>query len=286
MIMEASLYPGCSLEGLAKSYKESLQSVAKTMDIKLSELDNWTCCGASSAHVTNDKLAVALAAKDLITADKAGKDLVVPCAACFQRLKVAEKHLKDGKPVAGITDRYAGNFHVKALPDFLWNDVGKKAWKDKVKKPLNALSPVCYYGCLTARPPKVTDSRNPEDPQEMDNVLRSLGANVRNWSYKTDCCGGSLTLTRPDLQMKLSQKLLDMAEEAGADCIAVDCPMCHENLDSKQQEISQESGKSYNVPILYLTELMGLAFGDPDVEKWLGRHTVDARPMLVERGLL
>jgi heterodisulfide reductase subunit B len=284
--MEVGYYPGCSLEGLAKSYNESVQAVLKTLGVKPHELKGWTCCGAASAHVVNDDLAVGLAARNLGIADATGLDLVVPCAACFHRLKVAEKHLKQGKPVKGISVKYDGKHSILTVPDFLWERIGEEALRAKVRKPLEGLSPVCYYGCLTARPPKVTDARDHEDPQEMDRVMTALGADVRNWSFKTDCCGGDLTLTFPDLHKKLTQKVLDMAEEAGADCIVVDCPMCHENLDSKQDEISQDAGKSYNVPIYYITELMGLAFGDPGVEKWLSRHTVDPMPLLGEKGLL
>jgi len=284
--MEVAYYPGCSLEGLARSYNESVEAVVKALGVDLKELKDWTCCGASSAHVMNDALAVGLAARNLGIADKTGLDLLVPCAACFQRLKVADKHLKQGKPVEGLSLTYGGDFEIMTIPGFLWDRVGEDAVRARAKTSLEALSPVCYYGCLTARPPKVTDARNADDPQEMDKLLRTLGANVKPWSFKTECCGGSLTLTRPDLQMKLTQRILDMAEEAGADCIVVDCPMCHENLDSRQAEISQETGKKYNVPILYVTELMGLAFGLAGVEKWLGRHTVDPRPLLRERGLL
>jgi len=284
--MEVSIYPGCSLEGLAKSYLESLEAVSKTLGVELRELADWTCCGSASAHVVNDELAVALAARNLGIADKVGLDLVVPCAACYQRLKVAEKHLKQGKPVEGLPIQYEGKLHIKPMHDFFGENVGEKALKEHVRKPLGGLSPVCYYGCLTSRPPKITDARNPEDPQEMDRVLKSLGAEVKNWSFKADCCGGDLTLTRPDLHMKLTQRILDMAEEAGANCIAVACPMCHENLDSKQAEISQETGKSYSIPVFYFTELMGLAFGDPAAEKWLTRHTVDPLPLLKEKGLL
>lgn len=284
--MKVSFYPGCTLKSLAKAYYESNNAVSKNLAVELQELKDWTCCGASSAHITNERLAVSLAARNLGIADQAGMDLIVPCAACFHRLKTADKHLRQGKPVEGLAIKYNGDFNIKSLPDFFWEDVGEKAVRDKVKIPLQSLNPVCYYGCLTLRPPDITDARNPEDPQEMDNVLKSLGANVKNWSFKADCCGGSLTLTRPDLHMKLTQKILDMAQEAGADCIAVACPMCHENLDSKQPEISMASGKLYNIPIFYFTELMGLAFGDPSVKKWLGRHTVDPRPLLREKSLL
>lgn len=284
--MEVSFYPGCSFDGVAREYRESVEAVCRTLGVNFRELPDWTCCGASSAHVTDDELAVALAARNLEIADRIGKDLVVPCAACFQRLKVAEKELSQGKPVEGLSGKFEGDFRVRTIVDFFWEDVGEDAWKNRIRKPLGGLNPVCYYGCLTARPPKVTDSTNPEDPQAMDRLIKSLGANVRNWSYKTDCCGGNLTLTRPDIACKLTQKLLDMAEEADADCIVVSCPMCYQNVDSQQADIAKTTGKQYNVPVYFFSELMGVAFGDPSVAKWLGRHLTDPVPLLKQRGLL
>lgn len=284
--MNVSYYPGCSLDGTARDYGESLESVCKTLEIGLKELHDWNCCGASSAHCTSDVLALALAARNLEIADKAGMDLVVPCAACYQRLKVAEKEMLAGKPVEGISRKYEGNFRIRNIVDFFWQDVGEKALTRQVKRPLQGLKLVCYYGCLTARPPKVTDARDAEDPRSMDRLLGSLGANVRSWSYKTECCGGSLVLTRPDIAMKLIQKLLDMAQEAGAECIAVSCPMCQSNLDIRQKKISQETGKKYNIPILYFSELMGLSFGDTSTGKWLRRHMTNPRPLLKQKGLI
>jgi len=284
--MNVSYYPGCSLTGTAKEYGESIEAVSKTLGIELKELSDWTCCGSSSAHVTDDMLAVALSARNLEIADKAGMDIMVPCAACYQRLKVAEKELLTGKAIEGISSKYKGNLRILHSADFFWEDIGEKALSEKVKKPVAGLNPVCYYGCLTTRPPKITDAKNPEDPQAMDDLMKSLGANVRNWSYKTDCCGGNLILTHPDIAKELIKKLLDMAEEAGADCIVAGCPMCHSNLDSRQSEISHDTGKEYNTPIFYFTELMGIAFGDPSVKKWLNRHMTDPKPLLKQKGLI
>ena len=257
-MISVSYYPGCSLDGTAKEYSESTEAICKTLGIALNELDDWNCCGSSSAHVKSDLLAVALPARNLEIADKASLDLVVPCAACYQRLKFAEKELLAGKDVEGITRKYEGNFSIKHIVDFVWEDIGEKTIDSKIKKPLKELKAVCYYGCLTARPPKITDARNPEDPQAMDKVMKSLGAEVKNWSYKTDCCGGNLILTRPDIARKLIQKLLDMAEEAGADCIVTGCPMCFSNLDSRQKEISKNIGKEYRTPIFYFSEFAGV----------------------------
>ncbi|MFC1958412.1 CoB--CoM heterodisulfide reductase iron-sulfur subunit B family protein [Chloroflexota bacterium] len=284
--MNVSYYPGCSLHGTAREYGESVEAVAQLLGIEFQELDDWTCCGASSAHTTNDGLAVALPARNLLIADRAGMDLVVPCAACFQRLKVAEKELLAGKEIVGIRGKYEGDFRIKYIIDFFWEAVGEKTLREKVRNPLPGLTPVCYYGCLTMRPPKITDARNPENPRAMDNLIKSLGADIKDWSYKTDCCGGSLMFTCPDIAKKLTTKLLDMAEEAGADCIVAGCPVCQSNLDSRQKEISIESGRKYEMPVFYFTELMGLAFGDPSVKKWLSRHMVDPRPLLEEKGLI
>lgn len=284
--MKVSYYPGCSLDGTAKEYGESIEAVLKTLGVELQELPDWNCCGASSAHVTNDELAIGLSARNLEIADKKGLDLLVPCAACYQRLKVAEKEMLAGKEIAGVSHKYEGKLQILDIADFLWEDVGEKALTEKIKKPLAGLNPVCYYGCLTSRPPKVTDAKRPEDPQAMDYLMKSLGANVKKWSYKTDCCGGSLLLTRPDITNKLVQKLFDMSVEAGANCIVAECPMCLSNLDSIQKQLSQETGKEYNIPIYYLTELMGVAYGDPSVEKWLKRHTTDPRPLLKQLGLI
>lgn len=285
-MMEVSLYPGCSLDGVAREYRESLEAVSRTLEVELKELADWVCCGASSAHATNDKLAVALAAQNLEIAEKAGRDLVVPCAACYQRLKVAEKQLLRGGSVEGYSGKYDGKFHVKDMVTYFWENIGEKAIKEKIKKPLHGLNTVCYYGCLVARPPKVTDTKNYENPQDMDKIVKTLGANVKKWSYKTDCCGGNLILTRPDIAHKLTQKLLDMASEAGAECIVVACPLCQSNLDLRQAEISTETGKIYSTPIFYFSELMGLAFGDPSVEKWLGRHLTETKQLLKNKGLI
>ena len=283
--MDVSIYPGCSLDGTAKEYGESLEAITSMLGVNLHELKDWNCCGASSAHSMNNDLAVALAARNLGIADQMGMDLVVPCAACYQRLKVAEKRLLGGEKLEGV-DNYGGKIHIKPLVDFLWDDVGEKQILSLLKKPLEGLNPVCYYGCLTARPPKITDAKSPENPMSMDEIMTCLGANVRQWSYKTDCCGGSLILTRPDIARTLIRKLLDMAEEAGADCVVAACPMCQSNLDGRQREISQESVKEYNVPIFYFTELMGLACGNPSVKKWLGRHVTDPRPLLTQKSLV
>jgi heterodisulfide reductase subunit B len=275
--MLVSYYPGCSLHGIAREYDESTQAAVRVLGVELKELDDWNCCGASSAHVTDDALATALPARNLGIAAAAGTELVVPCAACYSRLKAAQ---------AAEPETRGDGLRVRHLADFLWEAVGEKAVSQKVVRPIEGLSVVCYYGCLVTRPPKVTGAADPDNPESMDGLVRALGADVRDWSYKTDCCGASHVLTLPAVAWRLIQKLLDMAEEAGADCIVVGCPMCHTNLDSAQADVSKETGREYAIPIIYFTELMALAFADPSAEKQLARHMVDPRPLLRQKGLI
>ena len=252
--MKVSYYPGCSLHGTAVEYDESTRAVCQMLGIELKELPDWNCCGASSAHSTHEALAIALPARNLAIAEEAGLDLVVPCAACFQRFKVAEKHIKEGKEPT-VDTPYQGKVPIKHLLDFLCEEEVLKIIEKKVKKSLQGLKTVCYYGCLTVRPPKVTDAINCENPQAMDELMTLLGAENYPWSYKTDCCGGGLMLSRTDIVVRLTGKLLQMAEEAGANCMVTACPLCQANLDTRQAKASKALGKDFHLPIFYFTEL-------------------------------
>jgi heterodisulfide reductase subunit B len=198
---------------------------------------------------------------------------------------VAEKHIIEGKEPA-IDTPYQGKVPVKHLLDFLREEDNLRAIKEKIKKPLNGLKVVCYYGCLITRPPKVTDAKNPENPQAMDELLSLIGAEAYPWSYKTDCCGGSLMLSRPDIVAQLSGQLIQQAEESGADCIVTACPLCQANLDTKQAVISKNLEREVHFPTFYFTELLGLALGGEGLDKWLGRHIVDPCDLLKSKGLL
>ena len=283
--MKVSYYPGCSLHSTGLEYNESTQEVCRILDIELDELSDWNCCGAGSAHCTDEVLSIELPVRNLVKAEEAGLDLVIPCAACFNRFKVAEKHIREGKePV--IDTPYLGNVPVKHLLDFLSEEENLKLIKEKIEKPLNGLKVACYYGCLITRPPKVTDAKHHENPQVMDELLSLLGAEISPWSYKTDCCGGSLMLSRPDIVAQLSGKLIQMAEEAGANCIATACPLCQANLDTKQGVISKDLEREIHFPTFYFTELLGLALGYEKADKWFRRHVVDPRDLLKSQGLL
>jgi heterodisulfide reductase subunit B2 len=281
--MKVTYYPGCSLEGTAADYAESISAVAPLLDVELAELPDWNCCGASAAHSIDHALALDLPARNLRLARQAGRDVVVPCALCFNRLKVAEKALAGA---AGEQEGAEPSPPVKVwdLLDYLTQPAMLQNLAAKVVQPLAGLKAVCYYGCLVARPPKVTDKDAYENPVNMEALLAALGAEPLDWSYKTDCCGAGLAVARPDIIDTLVQRLYDRALAAGAQCFVVSCQMCQANLDLPQKRLTRKTGRDYNLPVLYFTELIGLALGRPEVGSWLAKHLVDPRPLLKERG--
>lgn len=289
--MKVGYYPGCSLHGTAEEYDESTQMVCEELGIELEEIPDWSCCGASSAHSTNDKLSVALAARNLALAEKADcKTLVIPCSACFQRLKAAEYRMRESEELASemtslIEMPYAGNLEVVQVIQILARPEIVEKVREKVKKPLKDLRTVCYYGCLTVRPPKVTQVGDYEDPMYMDTLMEAVGADNRFWSYKTECCSAGLAMARPDVTKRLSGVLLNMADEADAECVVVSCPMCHANLETRQNALMDEGRIPRKIPIFYVTELLALAMDVKGIRKLWPKHLVDPRPLLASKGL-
>lgn len=263
--MKVSYYPGCSLEGTAREYNDSIRDICKALDIELADLDDWNCCGSSSAHMMNDVLAHELPLRNLKIAQKAGLDVLVPCASCFNRLKAVWQTSKNGSTIK-----------VKHVLDVLNEPEVKIKIKEKIKKNLKKIKPVAYYGCLITRHPKVTEDANYENPTSMDEILKLIDTDVCKWAYKTDCCGGSLTLTRADLIHKLTEILFSAAKEAGANCIVTACPMCQANLDMRQGELKTK----YNLPVFYISELIGAAIDSPNHTKWWKKHFINPERVL------
>ena len=286
--MRVSYYPGCALHGTGKEFDLSVKAVSNALGVELKEVDDWSCCGASSAHAMNFKLSVALPARDLISAEKDGidgiKDMMVPCAACFNRLKSAQHHLAKNDSLKIeveeiIGSSYLGTIAVRNAIDVFFNLVGLPAISKMVTRPLSGLKPVSYYGCLLLRPPDVCDFDDHENPVLLDGILETLGADARQWSYKTDCCGGSLTISKTKHVVRLVDKLMTMAREAGANCVVAACPVCMANLDMRASE-------SLRLPVFYFTELMALSMGLEEPESWFKMHHVDPRPLLLGLGLI
>jgi len=279
MAREYTYYPGCSMHSSGKDFEESLQAVCRHLDINLVELPDWNCCGASATHITDPEVGYELSLRNLVMAEQLAKrDIVTACAACYAHLKHSEHEaLERG---SGKMGTFKGDIKARNLLDVIHEDVGLDEVEKNVKIKLEGLKPVGYYGCLMVRPPEICELDDAEDPVFIDDIMASIGADPVFWTYKTDCCGGSLSVPRSDVVIDLVGKLFEHAIEAGANCIVTACPLCHVNLDSRQEQAGQKLGKTINLPVYYYTELMGISFGIQEYPTWLGRHFVDALPLI------
>jgi heterodisulfide reductase subunit B len=284
-------YPGCSQSGSASEYGDSTEVVCAALGIELAELPDWNCCGASSAHMTNDLLSVALPGRDLAAARRIGRDVLVVCAACYSRMRIAQSRMLEDEKLARRVERAVGENprfegRVRHLLDVLVNDIGLPSIRERVALSLEGLKAVPYYGCLLVRPPEVCFCDSVENPTDLDRFLEALGVQVRPWSFKTDCCGGSLSLSRPDVTEKLVNKIFTRAEEAGAECIVAACPMCVANLEMRQKPSTFAFELPHRLPVLYFTELLALAMGLPGVDEWLKSHIIDPLPLMRRANLI
>jgi len=263
--MKYAYFPGCSAESTARDMHQSSLAVARALGIEMVEPKGWSCCGATAGHQTDRVLAASLSAASLAKVQDMDLDMVLNCAACFGRMKMANHEVQDPAMRQKVADAigrdYDGSVNVRHLMDVLLHDVGLDAIKAKVKKSLNGMKVASYYGCLLVRPKDVMQFDDPENPICMDNLVEIMGGEALDWPHKVECCGGGLSLTRTDLVVSLSDKIVGMAAEAGADCIVVACPMCQVNLDLRQIDIKKQGGREYRMPILYITQLLGLALG-------------------------
>lgn len=275
-------YPGCSLGSSAREYGDSVKAIAEKIGTRLEEIPDWTCCGATAAHSVNRLLSVSLAARNLSLASQAGHDkILAPCAACFSRLAAARHALeKDGAlkdEVASIIER-----PLDKLPEIVnvlgWLlDVVKEDATQWRKKDLSGLKVACYYGCLLVRPPEVVNFDDPEQPTSMEKIVSATGAEPVSWRSRLRCCGGGFSVSRTGTVLRLIREILEDARTSGADAIVVGCPMCHSNLDLRQRAAVAQ-GKP--MPILFLSQLVGLAAGASPEALGLGHHFVDTKPLL------
>lgn len=276
--MKLGFYPGCSLNGTAREYCESVKALAPVFGIELVDIDDWNCCGATAAHAVNRDLSLALPARTLSLAEKQGFDeIVVPCAACFNRLAVAQYELNKDEALKKSVEKsidmtFNNNINILNVVQFI-----DKYIKDKITEKLSHKfehQVACYYGCLLVRPHKIIDFDRVEDPTLLDELMQLIGATSIDWGFKTECCGASLSIARTDLVAKLSGNIVKDAADRGAEAIIVACPMCHSNLDMRRPQIDAYVGKEISTPIIYITQAIGLAVGIAPEKLGLQRHFV------------
>jgi len=273
------LYPGCSLTGSARDYNQSVVALAKEFGIELVEIPDWNCCGATAAHNLNKDLALSLPARILAIAEAHElTDVVVPCAACYSRLSLTHHELVNDLPLKNrICDilelDYQGKVRIMNVIEWIDRDIMDKV-DDKIKHSF-ARKVACYYGCLLVRPPKVLNYDRPENPQTMDLVMEKIGATSLDFPYKTECCGAGFSVSKTDVVSKLSGKIVKEASDREAEAIIVACPMCHSNLDMRRDDINKYHQTNLKIPVLYITQALGLAVGISEKALGLDRHFVE-----------
>jgi heterodisulfide reductase subunit B len=265
--------------------------MCEALGIGLEEIPGWICCGASSAHMTSELLSLALPVKNLVLAKEMGLDTVACCAECYSRLKVANKAMSSGdkKQISDVDEvvgsPYRAESKVKHLLEVVSQEYGLDALRAKVTVDLGGLNVAAYYGCLLVRPPDVTAFDDPENPTMMDEIVTAVGANAIDWPYKTECCGSSLSLTRTDIVLKLCRDIYQEAADRGADCLLVACPLCQSNLDMRQPQVNRRFKTDFDLPVIYFTQLIGLAIGLTPKELGMDKLIVSPKALLAANGL-
>jgi heterodisulfide reductase subunit B2 len=283
--MKYAYYPGCSAESTARDQYMSVQEVSKALGIELIEPKGWTCCGSTPAHNTDRMLSIALPAANLLMAKKMGLDMVVFCAACYNRMKVANYEIQTNpkirKEIAdSLGEDYDGSVKVRHFVEVLVKDIGIKKLQESFTHSLNGLKVVNYYGCLLVRPYEATHFDDPENPTIMDSLVTIMGGESIDWPHKVECCGGGFAITRTDIVIELSNSILGMAKAAGAQCMAVACPMCQVNLDLRQSDINKSKSTNYNIPVVYITQLAGLCLGFSPEKLGIEKCVVSPKPII------
>lgn len=284
-------YPGCSLESLAHSYHLSTLEVAGALGLELAEIADWNCCGATAYFPVDELLAHTLVARNLALAEKAEmSDFVAPCSACYKNAYFTNKYLRQDPDLAEHIN-YAlevdhlhvkGDLQVRHLIDVFLEDVGLEAIGRQVNRPLQGLKVAAYYGCQLLRPRK--DHEDTEDPRFFEELLSAIGAHPVAFASKTRCCGGSLIVTNRKAALDMVRILLEDATRQQAGVIATLCPMCNVNLEVYQAQVNHEFGTSFAVPVMYFTQLMGVAMGLKPDRLGIGKEMVSGAPLLAFAG--
>lgn len=278
--MKYGYFPGCSQTSSAKEYDISLRKVIEKLGISFDEINDWSCCGATSAHVTNHNLSTALAMRNIMLAGQQGMDnIVAPCAACYNRLIMSQHEIANHPLIKKETEEILSADFKKDIKVFNILELFLKTGLNKItenrKRELTGLKAACYYGCLLVRPAEITKFDDAEQPSSMEKIVESTGAETVEWNMKVECCGAAHSISRREIVVDLSKKILEDARDHGANVMVVACPMCHTNLDMRQRAMKRTYPDHREFPVLYLTELIGLALGMNERELGIDLHYVD-----------
>jgi len=278
-------YPGCSLESLAKSYHVSSIEAARELGLELKEIEDWNCCGATAYFHVDELLAYTLVARNLALAEKENLDFVAPCSGCYKNAYFTNDYLQQDPDLAEHINfaleednlHISGPINVRHLIEVFVEDVGFEEIKKHVSRPLKDLRVAPYYGCQLLRPKK--DSEDVENPQFFEDLLSAIGSDPVEYGSKTHCCGSSLIITNREAALDMVYKLLLDAANREADVIATICPLCNVNLELYQKQVNREFGTDFSMPVMYFTQLLGLALGVEPGRLGIGKELVSKESM-------
>lgn len=287
--MEIAYYPGCTLKQSSAFYDVQCNRVFSELGVKLREIEDWSCCGATSAGKVDDFLAIAMPARNIGIAEAAGFDeLVIPCSACYSRTLVARQRLEEDPMLkAEINEALSAPVHgrvkVSSILEVLIGRIEAGVFEKKVVNTFTGLKPVCYYGCMQTRfPYSVPVPDDVENPMGMEKVLNAVGVKAIDWNYKTACCGASAAINDPEVSLNLMGKIMQDAVDRGGNCFVVTCPMCQMNMDVHQDVFCEKNGIEDRLPVFFITEVVGVALGiDPEALQ-TDRHFIDGTTRLKE----
>ncbi|MEB3173855.1 MAG: CoB--CoM heterodisulfide reductase iron-sulfur subunit B family protein [Cyanobacteriota bacterium] len=283
--MKYAYYPGCSLHTSAQEFDLSTRVVMDALGVEIEELEDWSCCGGSIAGGVSHDLGLALSARNVVLAQRQQKDLLASCSGCYNKSAKAAKALENPTERAKVGAVLSAMgleipdapIRVRSVVDVLANDLDIAP---RIRRPLTGLKVACYYGCLLTRPEDITGWDSPVAPMALDRLVQTCGAEALDFRSKTKCCGGPILIPQEATAYKLTKALLDEAQALGADCIVLACPLCSTNLELRQPDIEKAYGVRYNLPIIYITELIGLALGLSPRQLGLDKHLVSTAALL------
>jgi heterodisulfide reductase subunit B len=287
--MKLGYYPGCSLEGISVEYDLSMRNLFHALDVEVDDLEDWICCGTLAAPSMSKILGLATPLWNVAQAKQAGYDrLVAPCSACVYHFRHAAHSVERDHELRTEVEQVLEMALEGAPPtihplELLTMDGFEAKVKSSLRRDLSELKVVCYYGCHISRPAEIMQFDDPENPQSMDKLLGWVGAQVLEWSHKVDCCGAHFSLIKPDIVVDLCSGLFQAAQAVGAQAIVVACPMCHANLDTRQDEVGKKLGRQVSMPVLYFSQVLGYAMGLEAESLGFKKHLVDPLPLMLEK---
>jgi heterodisulfide reductase subunit B len=287
--MKYGYYPGCSLEGISVEYDDSIRGLFEALDIQMADLPGWICCGTLAAPSMGRMLGLATPLWNVAQAREMGYDqLITPCSACLYHFKSAAKQVAEDSSLRRhvedilelpLSDPPQSIHPLELLDDKQYeNDI-----KGLVKRDLSDLKAVCYYGCHISRPAEVMEFDDAENPSSMDRLLGWVGIQTLDWPGKVDCCGAHLSMIIPDIVVDMCSGLIEAALAVGAEAIVVACPMCHANLDTRQEQITAKLGQPFEIPIFYFSQLIGYALGLEPKALGMKKHIIDPLPLMLAK---